>query len=728
MRDLRKWHASAAGMLLFVVVTCQQTPRLELLQPSRAPVAPDPDSQLVIRSRTVTIDPALLRSATIQRLTLATFNVEVLTIVRTKTEQPAPGVLIWHGRIEGDPGSTVTLSVKGRAVVGNIVTSKAPGRFYRIGYIRENIHRLQQIDPRRFPAEEQPERPANAPPRGVAAADACATDPPTEIDVLVAYSDDARVAAGGVDAMDALVYLAISETNQSYINSNVEQRMRLVHVMEVNYTEAGSALTDVTRLQSTSDGQIDNVHTLRDAHGADVVLLILETLGGTTCGRAFDIMNPVSNAFETDAFAVVKRSCSTGQYSFGHEAAHLMGARHDWSVDATNNSPYAYNHGYFVAAPADPTVAAWRTVMAYNNGCGAGGCARIPYWSNPNVNFPPGGVTTDQMGVAAGAQQSDNQQTLDNTALTVANFRCSSPSATNVWMKDTWLDTGKEPDPATAGQAMWKSPYIWVRNTQDAALTEQHRHQNPELGSSNWVYVKLHNGANVSVNGTLEIYFANAGTSLTWPGAWTLMGSIPVNAFTAHTTRIVEQQWNTVPSTGHYCLIARWVSAGDPMAVPEGSDIGVNVRNNNNLAWRNVNVVDLVSDADEDVAVIIRNETAQPVVTTIVVRGPGAGMQPSFLTVGQVSVQLDSGLTRAWQEGGRRGAGYKLAQNGIEADTSGARFERLILPARFEGRLVLRLHRLARTPRRDFGLDVVQIVGDRVIGGVSYDIRTDRKP
>ena len=156
-----------------------------------------------------------------------------------------------------------------------------------------------------------------------------------------------------------------------------------------------------------------------------MVALIQED-GGGYCGISF-IMSPVSNAFEPFGYAVVARSCATGNYSFAHELGHVMGARHDWNVDSTNNSAYAFNHGYVNKTPTAP-AAPWRTIMAYNNDCSDGGinCTRVPYWSNPNVNYPVGG---DPMGVASGGQQSDNHQVLNNTTLTVANFRCSSPIA-----------------------------------------------------------------------------------------------------------------------------------------------------------------------------------------------------------------------------------------------------------------------------------------------------------
>src|SRR5262249_22892410 len=227
-----------------------------------------------------------------------------------------------------------------------------------------------------------------------------------------------------------------------------------------------------------------------------------------------------------------------GKFSFGHELGHLMGARHDWVADDTNNSPYTYNHGFVMATPTAPAEP-WRTVMAYD--CPPPGCPRVPYFSNPNVNYPAGG---DAMGVANGPQQANNSLTLNNTALTMANFRCISPGVNNVWMKDTWKDTGLEPDPNTAGQSMWKSPYIWVRNAQDAELVNQHRHENPIFGQTNWVYVKLHNGGAAAANGNLELYFAQASSGLSWPGDWTLLTTIPVNGFAAHSTRVVEAQWD----------------------------------------------------------------------------------------------------------------------------------------------------------------------------------------
>jgi hypothetical protein len=243
-------------------------------------------------------------------------------------------------------------------------------------------------------------------------------------------------------------------------------------------------------------------------------------------------------------------------------------------------------------------------------------CPRVLNWSNPNVN-----VGSDPTGTAAGAQQEDNHRTLNNTALTVANFRCSSPGCEDVWMKDTWSDTGQEPDPAQAALPMWESPYIWVQNTQDTQLIHQHEHMNPIKDQQNFIYVKIHNGG-AATSGNLEVRVASASVGLTWPADWTLISSVPVASFAAHSTRIIEVPW-TPTVEGHHCLIARWVSGSDPMTTPEGSNIEVNVRGNNNIVWHNVNVVKLGGDSMGDAVFLVQNARKEGNISLVIAQAAG---------------------------------------------------------------------------------------------------------
>ena len=147
---------------------------------------------------------------------------------------------------------------------------------------------------------------------------------------------------------------------------------------------------------------MDNVHTLRNTHGADLVSLFVEN--GSFCGLA------AVNASATNAFSVVSRSCATGNLSFAHELGHNFGALHDLYV-SPQTSPDPHGHGY-----AD-IAGEWRTVMAYNNACVAAGtsCMRVAQFSNPDVSYagaPTGTLATH-----------DNARVHDERALTVANFR-----------------------------------------------------------------------------------------------------------------------------------------------------------------------------------------------------------------------------------------------------------------------------------------------------------------
>ena len=75
-----------------------------------------------------------------------------------------------------------------------------------------------------------------------------AADDGLTFDVMVVYTPAARAGAGGTTAMNALINLAVAETNTAYLRSGVFPRLRLVHTEEVAYTESGNFSTDLNRL------------------------------------------------------------------------------------------------------------------------------------------------------------------------------------------------------------------------------------------------------------------------------------------------------------------------------------------------------------------------------------------------------------------------------------------------------------------------------------------------
>ena len=622
--------------------------------------------------------------------------------------------LAWYGDVLNAKTSFVLFSVRGNAMNGRI---ELDNKRYRIIYIGNGVHQIAEIDVSKLDESDDDGVQTKYKEISDSETDGC-PDPPSDIDVMVVYTQSAETGAGGTDGMESLIYECMYLTNLTYENSNINQRLRLVHFEKISYTETANSNTDLTRLKAPADGFMDNVHTLRNTYGADIVLLMVETTESGNCGRA-NIMDPVNSGYESSAFGVVKRECAADNLSFTHELGHTMGARHH---DDATTTPYPYAHGHFNNSPSDGSGMGWETIMSKRSDCD-----RKKYFSNPDIQYSPtGSLTTDPMGTSALA---DNQSVLNNTASIAANLRCSSPSINNVWMKDTWEDTGLEPDPATATQSMYISPYIWIKNVQDPTFLYQHEHNNPEYGQTNWIYVKMHNGNAASQTGNLELYIADASLSLTWQSSWTLLSSIPVT-LKGSSSKIVEQVWNSVPNpasgSSHYCMIARWVSATDPMHTIEGSDINFNVRENNNIIWRNLNIIDVTGDSEQKVAFNInslKSENASKIVFEEITKFP----KPKFLKTGKIIIQIDDKLFNYWKEGGSKSTGLKQTNPNIfEVSNNLASLDNIKLPSDYKGKISIRVIKSNNTQKNKFDFSVKQYdmraQAPYMLGGIDYEI------
>jgi hypothetical protein len=398
-----------------------------------APDAPNVTlSPTAVESRPVYIDYQIISTVKPgDALPLNLFPDTAYTAVIDSIQSGVTGATIWTGHLKNVEMSLVVLVMKDGVMMGQI---SSPEGIYQVRYAQEKRHQILKIDQSTYPPEMEPisidsiEASILAP---VLATDA---DDGSLIDILVVYSPEAKTQVGSATAIENLIELAVAETNASYENSQVSQRIALVHVEEI----AGAVNNfedDLPAIRDPNDGKMDNVHPMRNTYHADNVVLIIHDTD--YCGLAYH-MSSVNTGFESDAFATVHWDCATGNYSFGHELGHNMGARHDWYVD-DGTTPYGYVHGY-VHSSYD-----WRTIMAYGNECSDHGtsCTRLQYWSNPAVSY--GGAA---MGVAAGTSTScnagtsyppgsecdaDNHLTLDTTASTTDQFRSSE----YVWVGNT---------------------------------------------------------------------------------------------------------------------------------------------------------------------------------------------------------------------------------------------------------------------------------------------------
>ena len=213
------------------------------------------------------------------------------------------------------------------------------GKLYRVRPISGGLHALIEVNLANFPSDHPPSfNKIEKAPHGIFApqnkdkrdAGSCSAD------VIVAYTAQADSLSGNITS---LIQLAIDEANQSYINSGIGLKLNLVKTVKVNYNESANSYDKIlSDFAGNGDGQMDEIHSLRDQYGADICILIMNK--SDYCGLADAIL-----ANRSTAFAIVHYDCATGYYSFAHEIGHLFGARHNTEADASS-TPFAYGHGY----------------------------------------------------------------------------------------------------------------------------------------------------------------------------------------------------------------------------------------------------------------------------------------------------------------------------------------------------------------------------------------------
>ena len=243
-------------------------------------------------------------------------------------------------------------------------------------------------------------------------------DDVTTVDVAIVYTPAARELAGGTARIEAVIDLMVAETNEAYAASGVRHRLALVERSEVRYTEAGDGRIDLERLIDPEDGYMDDVHTLRDRVGADLVHLIVGKAPGL-CGVAI----------LPGAFALTVLDC--GGIVMAHEIGHNMGLYHDrfsgqLSRGGMSSHPaFGYVNQRLLDADAPPS-SRWHTIMAYRSQCRLADvyCSWLPRFSNPRQRH-----NGDPLGVAYGTGENgatgaaDAAAVLNATSPAVAAWR-----------------------------------------------------------------------------------------------------------------------------------------------------------------------------------------------------------------------------------------------------------------------------------------------------------------
>jgi serine protease len=215
--------------------------------------------------------------------------------------------------------------------------------------------------------------------------------------------------------------------------------------------------------------------------------------------------------------------------------------------------------------------------------------------SNPANGTASGNPAVDMIGVMP------NLQALIDNVLNI------SP---DVYLRDYAGDTG---NPHTFG-AISTSPDIIVKNNPVAnpqmaygqgSGTENNNALSDavvEKGQPNFVYVRVRNKGGVNAaNVTASVYWSPPATLIT-PNLWHPIGSVNIPAVPNGNILTVSDAitWPDIdiPVPGHYCFVALLDTPNDPAPLltnlMDWDNFIKFIRNNNNVAWRNFNVDNII--------------------------------------------------------------------------------------------------------------------------------------
>jgi peptidyl-Asp metalloendopeptidase len=392
-----------------------------ILQPSLAqkeifcgkgPVALTPAQQAVVDKITrspETVNVGVIRKTDIKefgppenryaRVILPLSDGKEISLIRTRNTVKTERGFTWRGGAE-ETGERAIIMLWNDGHLSGYFAYR--GRVFSVNHMGGDIHTVAelQLPPDHAPGPE-PRTARLAPPEPKVAPFPDAQRKALEakkitIDLMLLYTKNAADHYIGEPA-DLLAFV-IEEANETFKRSGLGNiSLWLVHAQLIDYDETGGQHFEHLYRMVDGVGPFKDVRKLRDEKRADIVGLILDSSSG--CGLSTRV-----GADSEDAFFIAHHSWAGNTYTIVHEIGHLLGARHDRLIDA-NESPFAYAHGYVNGSK-------WRDVMSYKESCG--GCPRLPYFSNPRINYK---------GEPTGTAATDNARVILEQAERVSKFR-----------------------------------------------------------------------------------------------------------------------------------------------------------------------------------------------------------------------------------------------------------------------------------------------------------------
>jgi hypothetical protein len=396
-----------------------------------------------------------LRAIADGHLRLTTPSGQLLDIQYDDHVEHDSGDWTWVGHAAGHPEQQTILTFGPHAAFGTI--AQPNGLPLRLT-LRNGASWIVETDPRKIAAlhnaAADPKRPDfHVPPKthpgatagmqmAAAPVMAAAASSTATVDVVLGYSPGFAADHGGTSgAVTRLNYL-VDVANTAYTNSGINAKVRLVHAMQVTYTDSSSNDSTLQKLtgydtttnhQTTPDPAFNALRAARDQYGADLVSLVRSYRDPENdgCGIAWLIGGGQSGISTSDSYfgySVVSDGTDAGtdghtyyclDETLAHEMGHNMGAAHDvetskgddGTLDPEDYGAYSYSFGYKTTT----STGNFYTIMAY----GDAGQTLYRIFSDPRSTFCGGracGTTT----------QADNARTLSQTIPTITAFRASA--------------------------------------------------------------------------------------------------------------------------------------------------------------------------------------------------------------------------------------------------------------------------------------------------------------
>ncbi len=255
-----------------------------------------------------------------------------------------------------------------------------------------------------------------------------------------------------------------------------------------------------------------------------------------------------------------------------------------------------------------------------------------------------------------------------------------------------------------------------------------------EKGHANHIYVRVRNrGSGAAANVTATVYWSPVATLVT-PDLWTLVGSSTIASVPDGDvlTVLPDIPWPDadIPAPGHYCFVGLVGNALDPAPDPAAFGSWANfyafIRNNNNVTWRNFNVLPPAPSAG-----------APPGFVALPFLAPGAPDRGRRMAI-EVGARLPKGARLMLEVPAHWVDALNLRSPYLKLDEKrgaaaiplnphrGAKLGEMLFPARSRSKLRLLVHIPKENWKHEYQVFVRQLYKGEEIGRVTW-VLTDRK-